>query len=62
MVGNLVTPDGKLDTSIMLPPLNIAGDLPAGIHAAGWNEIEQRFGIGSPRRVTETTRNCCANS
>jgi hypothetical protein len=35
----------------MLPPLNIAGDLPAGIHAAGWNEIEQHFGTGSPRRV-----------
>ena len=35
----------------MLPPLNNAGDLPAGIHTADWTEIEQRFGRGSPRRA-----------
>lgn len=34
----------------MLPPLNIAGDLPPGIHRAGWDEIESRFGTGSLRR------------
>ena len=36
----------------MLPPLNSAGDLPRGIHRAGWDEIESRFGMGSPRRAS----------
>lgn len=35
----------------MLPPLNRNGDLPPGAHAAGWAEIEQRFGTGSGARV-----------
>jgi len=35
----------------MLPALNNAGDLPVGIHPADWNEIEQRFGRNSARRV-----------
>ena len=35
----------------MLPPFTNSGDLPAGIHPAGWNEIEQRFGRGSEQRV-----------
>lgn len=34
----------------MLPPLNQHGDLPAGVHAAGWKEIEERFGTGSKAR------------
>ena len=36
----------------MLPPLNSAGDLPPGIHRAGWDEIESRFGMGAPRRLS----------
>jgi len=35
----------------MLPALNKSGDLPSGIHPAGWADIEQRFGIGSDTRV-----------
>jgi len=35
----------------MLPPLNPNGDLPAGIHRAGWVEVEQRFGRGTGERV-----------
>ncbi|MBI3374657.1 MAG: hypothetical protein HY017_23270 [Betaproteobacteria bacterium] len=31
----------------MLPPLTESSDLPVGIHAAGWDEIERRFGEGS---------------
>jgi len=34
----------------MLPPLNQNGDLPAGIHAADWAELMQRFGAGSEAR------------
>lgn len=34
----------------MLPPFAESGDLPPGIHAAGWDEIERRFGEGSPAR------------
>ena len=36
----------------MLPALNSAGDLPPAIHRAGWDEIEIRFGRGSPRRLS----------
>ena len=39
----------------MLPPFTANGDLPPGIHPAGWNEIERRFGTGSSSRV-----NACA--
>ncbi len=35
----------------MLPPFTDAGDLPPGIHAAGWREIEERFGTGSDGRA-----------
>jgi hypothetical protein len=35
----------------MLPPLNKNGDLPPGVHGAGWAEIGQRFGTGSSARV-----------
>ena len=35
----------------MLPPLNADGELPAGIHIAGWTEIGERFGKGSDARV-----------
>jgi hypothetical protein len=35
----------------MLPPLNENGDLPPGVHIAGWREIEQRFGRGSEARI-----------
>jgi hypothetical protein len=35
----------------MLPPLNVNGDLPAGIHLAAWTEIEHRFGQGTAERV-----------
>lgn len=31
----------------LLPPLNDAGDLPAGVHRAGWEEVELRFGKGT---------------
>lgn len=34
----------------MLPPANENGDLPPGVHAAHWTEIERRFGSGSPAR------------
>lgn len=35
----------------MLPPLNASGDLPAGVHKAGWTDIERRFGSGSAARL-----------
>jgi hypothetical protein len=35
----------------MLPLLNENGDLPPGVHAAGWTEIEQRFGTGTSARL-----------
>jgi hypothetical protein len=35
----------------MLPQLNENGDLPPGVHTAGWTEIGQRFGTGSSARV-----------
>jgi len=34
------------------PPLTEAGDLPAGIHGATLAEVIERFGQGTPRRVT----------
>ena len=36
----------------MLPPFTANGDLPPGIHPAGWSEIERRFGVGSDSRVS----------
>jgi hypothetical protein len=35
----------------MLPELNKNGDLPPGVHVAGWTEIEQRFGTGTKART-----------
>ena len=35
----------------MLPLPNEDGELPPGVHVAGWEEIEQRFGSGGKRRV-----------
>jgi hypothetical protein len=35
----------------MLPPFTEQGDLPPGIHAANWSEIERRFGTGAASRV-----------
>jgi hypothetical protein len=35
----------------VLPALDEKGDLPPGVHAAGWGEIEHRFGTGSRARV-----------
>jgi hypothetical protein len=35
----------------VLPPFDEKGDLPPGVHAAGWSEIEQRLGTGSSARV-----------
>ena len=32
---------------IMLPAATATGELPPGIHPAGWDEIEKRFGRGS---------------
>jgi hypothetical protein len=34
------------------PLLNAAGDLPTGIHGATLAQVTERFGQGSPRRVT----------
>ena len=35
----------------MLPPFNERGDLPPGIHAAGWSELAERFGGGTVRQA-----------
>ena len=35
----------------MLSQFNDNGDLPPGVHAAGWPEIAQRFGTGSSARL-----------
>jgi hypothetical protein len=40
----------------VLPALTQTGDLPAGIHAADWKEIEQRFGGGADTRVRAFAR------
>ena len=40
----------------MLPPFNNAGDLPAGIHAADWTEIERRFGQNPEGRARAYAR------
>jgi hypothetical protein len=34
-----------------LPPFNITGDLPVGIHPATLTEIVERFGVGHATRV-----------
>jgi hypothetical protein len=36
---------------MVLPALTLAGDLPPGVHRAGWPEFQNRFGVSSPRRV-----------
>lgn len=40
----------------MLPVLNESGDLPPGIHVAGWTEIQERFGQGSVIRARAMSR------
>ncbi len=35
----------------MLPPFNDRGDLPAGVHAATWEELAERFGAGPVRQA-----------
>lgn len=35
----------------MLPPKTATGELPPGIHPAGWDEIERQFGRGADARV-----------
>jgi hypothetical protein len=36
---------------VVLPELTDAGELPPGVHLAGWQEFQSRFGGSSPRRV-----------
>ena len=40
----------------MLPAMTASGDLPVGIHPAGWAELEERFGKGSDSRVRGLAR------
>ena len=35
----------------MLPPFNEHGDLPDGVHAAGWDDLAERFGGGAVRQA-----------
>ena len=35
----------------MLPTVTVTGELPPGIHSAGWDEIEKQFGRGSESRA-----------
>ena len=35
----------------LLPELTAEGDLPVGVHSAGWTEFRFRFGSATPRRV-----------
>ena len=35
----------------MLPEFSSEGDLPSGVHAAGWHELQSRFGLATARRV-----------
>lgn len=35
----------------LLPELTIDGELPPGVHTAGWEEFISRFGGSSPRRL-----------
>ncbi|MEK6259767.1 MAG: hypothetical protein AABP62_14205 [Planctomycetota bacterium] len=37
----------------MLPPFDVYGNLPAGIHACAIDERAERFGHGSPERIVE---------
>ena len=36
---------------VVLPELTDTGELPPGVHLAGWQELQSRFGGSSPRRV-----------
>ena len=40
----------------MLPGLNAQGDLPVGIHPAGWKELEERFGRAGESRTRAFAR------
>ena len=35
----------------MLPEFSSEGDLPSGVHAAGWHEFQSRFGLATARRI-----------
>jgi predicted nucleotidyltransferase len=35
----------------LLPEFNSDGDLPAGVHAVDWKELQARFGVETSRRV-----------
>jgi hypothetical protein len=35
----------------VLPEFTSEGDLPVGVHLAGWQEFQSRFGVGTPRRL-----------
>lgn len=39
-----------------LPPFNEEGDLPVGIHRVNFDEVVQRFGRGSAKRIEVTRR------
>jgi hypothetical protein len=39
-----------------IPPFNVQGDLPLGVHQATLGEVVERFGQGAPERVRVTER------
>jgi hypothetical protein len=40
----------------LLPELTDPGELPPGVHLAGWHEFQSRFGGSSPRRAWLSSR------
>ena len=42
----------------MLPPFDVNGNLPPGIHPCSLEEVVSRFGRGSPERQAETAELC----
>src|SRR5215831_18753071 len=41
---------------MMMPPFNVQGDLPPGVHQATLVEVGERFGQGAPERIRVTER------
>jgi hypothetical protein len=41
---------------VPLPPFDVVGDLPPGVHRATLREVLARFGKGSPRRAAVASR------
>ena len=41
---------------VVLPELTAEGELPAGVHTAGWQEFQSRFCSSSPRRIWLSNR------